>query len=73
MAVLMDTDEHLRRRRTWLRAMNPASLREYENLIGTRTKQLVSRLEEQTGMVQIDKWFQYFTYVPIYHNFNLRG
>ncbi|KAI0682151.1 high nitrogen upregulated cytochrome P450 monooxygenase 2 [Cerioporus squamosus] len=62
MVGIMDVDEHLRRRRAWNRGLGPAALKEYEHLIVRRARQLVDRLGEQDGEVNIGKWLNYFSY-----------
>ena len=60
MVGIMDTDEHLRRRRAWTRRLGPAALKEFEHLIVRRARQLVDRLGEQEGAVSMGKWVNYF-------------
>ena len=63
MIGLQDTEMHLHRRRPWARAFTPTAVKEYGALVAKRTRQLVSRLEQQEGTVQLDKWIDYFTCV----------
>ncbi|KAI1791471.1 high nitrogen upregulated cytochrome P450 monooxygenase 2 [Ganoderma leucocontextum] len=62
MVAIQDTETHLRRRKTWNRAMGPAAIREYEHFIARRARQLVERLEEHKGVINIGNWFNYFSY-----------
>ncbi|KAI0687111.1 high nitrogen upregulated cytochrome P450 monooxygenase 2 [Cerioporus squamosus] len=62
MVGIMDTEEHLCRRRAWNRGLGPVALKEYEHLIDRRARQLVDRLGEQDGEVNIGKWLNYFSY-----------
>ncbi|RPD68192.1 high nitrogen upregulated cytochrome P450 monooxygenase 2 [Lentinus tigrinus ALCF2SS1-7] len=62
MVGIMDSDEHIRRRRAWTRGLGPAALKEFEHLIVRRAQQLVDRLGEQEGVVNIGKWINYFSY-----------
>ena len=57
---IMDTEEHLQRRKPWARAFNGAAIREYEPLVAKRTHQLVRALEDQKGEVDIGHWVNYF-------------
>ena len=63
MIALQDTDLHLSRRRPWARAFTPSVIKEYSVLIEKRTRQLISRLEEQQGVVRLDEWIDAFTSV----------
>ncbi|KAJ7499558.1 cytochrome P450 [Mycena latifolia] len=54
-------EAHAAKRRVWNRAMTSASLREYEPLISTRANQLVRRLAEQNGNVDLVAWFDFFS------------
>ncbi|RDX41687.1 high nitrogen upregulated cytochrome P450 monooxygenase 2 [Lentinus brumalis] len=62
MVGIQDTDVHLRRRKNWQRGMGPAAIKEYEQFIARRARQLLSRLEEQKGEVVIGNWINYLTY-----------
>ncbi|KAI0749187.1 high nitrogen upregulated cytochrome P450 monooxygenase 2 [Daedaleopsis nitida] len=62
MIGIMDTEEHLRRRRAWNRGLGPSALKEYQHLIAIRVHQLVSRLEEQEGEVALGQWINYWSY-----------
>ena len=65
MTALQDTEEHVRRRRPWLRAMSPTALRDYHDLPGSRMGQMISCLENQKGAIELNTWFDYFTFVSI--------
>ncbi|KAI0808389.1 high nitrogen upregulated cytochrome P450 monooxygenase 2 [Fomes fomentarius] len=62
MVGISDTEEHLRRRRAWNRGLGPSALKEFQHLIIKRARQLVDRLAEQNGVVDMGKWFNYFSY-----------
>ena len=63
MVGIMNTEEHMRRRRAWNRGLGPGALKEYESRVATRVQQLVHRLEEQEGEVILGIWMNYFSYV----------
>ena len=46
---IQDIEEHLRRRRPWNRALGASALRDYEQTIATRARQLVGALERQAS------------------------
>lgn len=60
---LQDTDDHIRRRLPWARGLSPSALKDYEEAVAVRAKQLINRLEEQQGPVALDRWIDYFAYV----------
>lgn len=60
MIGIMDTDEHLRRRRAWTRGLGPGALKEYEELLAARARQLVRRAGELDGEVVMGWWFNAF-------------
>ncbi|KAI0755286.1 high nitrogen upregulated cytochrome P450 monooxygenase 2 [Daedaleopsis nitida] len=62
MVGIQDLDIHLARRKNWARGMSQAAIKEYEQFITRRARQLVARLEEQKGEVNMGSWFGYFTY-----------
>ena len=64
LVALMDTEQHLHRRRNWQRGMSPSALKGYEALVARRARLLLRRLEEQKGApVAMGEWFNFFTYV----------
>ena len=63
MIAIQDIDLHLHRRRPWARAFTSTAIKDYSILIEKRTRQLMSRLEEQHGVVRLDKWIDAFTSV----------
>ena len=63
MVGIQDFDEHMRRRRPYARGFSTSALKAYQPLIAQRTRQLVSRLEGQRGVVRLQKWFDWFSYV----------
>ena len=60
MVGIMDTEEHLRRRRAWNRGLGPAALKEHDHLITKRARQLATGLGEQKGVVNLGRWFNAF-------------
>ncbi|KAJ6569118.1 cytochrome P450 [Mycena capillaripes] len=58
--ISLTGEAHAAKRRLWTRAMAPAAIREYEPLIAKRATQLVSRLEDQRGAIDIISWFELF-------------
>ena len=63
MVGIQDTETHLRWRRNWTCGLGPAAIGEYEPFIAKCARQLVDRLEENTGIVAIGNWFNLFSYV----------
>ncbi|KAJ7735296.1 cytochrome P450 [Mycena maculata] len=59
--VSLTGEAHTGKRRVWNRAMTSAALREYEPLIVKRASQLVSRLGDQDGNIDLVLWFDLFT------------
>ncbi|KAI0964040.1 hypothetical protein AcW1_000956 [Taiwanofungus camphoratus] len=59
---LRNPHEHARRRKPWIRAFNPAALKEYEELIAKRATQLIERLVEQRSETDLGTWFNYFAF-----------
>ncbi len=61
MVGIQDTRLHLARRRPWARGLALSALKEYDRLIGKRTKQLVHLLENRHGtVVVLGEMFDYF-------------
>ncbi|KAJ7476693.1 cytochrome P450 [Mycena latifolia] len=54
-------EAHTGKRRVWNRAMTSAAVREYEPLIAKRASQLVSRLGDQDGTIDLVAWFNVFS------------
>jgi hypothetical protein len=63
--VCMSGEAHTAKRRVWNRAMTSASIREYEPLVVKRASQLISRLRDQTGPVDLVSWVDFFAYDTI--------
>ncbi|KAI0641322.1 high nitrogen upregulated cytochrome P450 monooxygenase 2 [Trametes meyenii] len=59
---IMDTAEHLERRKPWARAFSGAALKEYEPLVAARASQLVQALEHQQGEIDMGKWVNFFSF-----------
>ena len=66
MVAIRDVHEHMKRRRPWHRGFNQKALVDYQPLIATRGSELISRLSEIKGVVRLDQWIGYFTYVPAF-------
>lgn len=63
LIAIGDPKEHLRRRKPWNRALNVASLKDFEPFVAHRAEQLVSRLASQKETTNLARWFGWFTYV----------
>lgn len=57
----LDMAEHAEKRKSWSQGFTPAALKEYDPIIQDRTNQLVQRLEQQVGTIDLGKWISYFT------------
>ncbi|KAF9443752.1 cytochrome P450 [Macrolepiota fuliginosa MF-IS2] len=58
-----DKKEHTRRRKTWLRALNPTALKHYEGVLVARTQQMVELLSEKIpGPVDMSEWIGYYAF-----------
>ncbi|KAJ6490687.1 high nitrogen upregulated cytochrome P450 monooxygenase 2 [Mycena vitilis] len=53
-------EAHTTKRRVWNRAMTSSSIRDYEPLIVKRVSQLLKRLDDQQGTVDLVYWFDLF-------------
>ncbi|THG95018.1 hypothetical protein EW026_g6557 [Hermanssonia centrifuga] len=62
LIAFRDSTEHARRRKPWNRAFNTTAIKEYQPIISKRVTQLVDRLAEQKGTVDLAKWISFFTY-----------
>ncbi|RPD82303.1 high nitrogen upregulated cytochrome P450 monooxygenase 2 [Lentinus tigrinus ALCF2SS1-7] len=62
LIAIGDPKEHLRRRKPWNRALNVASLKDFEPFVAHRAEQLVSRLAAQKETTNLARWFGWFTY-----------
>lgn len=69
MLGIMDTTEHLKRRRPWARAFSGPAIKEYEPMVASRALQLVQALQSQQGEVDIGKWINYFRCATFRFNF----
>ncbi|KAJ7172027.1 high nitrogen upregulated cytochrome P450 monooxygenase 2 [Mycena filopes] len=58
--VSLTGEAHTARRRVWNRAMTSAAIREYDQLLVKRARQLVCRLDEQNGTLDLVHWFNLF-------------
>ncbi|KAJ7745908.1 cytochrome P450 [Mycena maculata] len=59
--ISLSGEAHTAKRRVWNRSMTSAALREYDTLIMNRASQLVSRLGDQDGRIDLVAWFDFFT------------
>ncbi|KAI0821898.1 high nitrogen upregulated cytochrome P450 monooxygenase 2 [Trametes gibbosa] len=59
---IMNTDEHLERRKSWARAFTPAALKEYQPMLAARAMQLADALGRQDGEADISRWVNCFSY-----------
>ncbi|RPD60593.1 high nitrogen upregulated cytochrome P450 monooxygenase 2 [Lentinus tigrinus ALCF2SS1-7] len=59
MMGIKDQEEHLRRRRPWIRGLNQSALKEYEAPVTARVQLLLRCLEEQEGEVDLSQWFSF--------------
>ena len=59
--ALKDPVEHAQRRKAWNRAFNTASIKEFQPSLTNRVGQLVDTLAAQKSIVDLSKWFGYFT------------
>ena len=62
LGALRDPAEHAHRRRPWTRAFNSSALNEYQPKIALRVLQLVDKLSNQKGVVNLSMWIGWFTY-----------
>lgn len=61
---IMNPLEHAKRRKIWNRAFNANSLKEYEQILNRRSRELVDELLKRKGdIVDISKWMEYFAWV----------
>ncbi|KAJ7814786.1 cytochrome P450 [Mycena olivaceomarginata] len=60
--VCMSGEAHTKKRRVWNRAMTSSSLRDYEPLVAKRASQMVSRLRDQHGPVDLGNWLNFFAF-----------
>ena len=64
-SIISDTNvsHHAERRKIWNRGFTPTALKSYDEIILKRSTQLVERLGQQTGVVDLGKWIGYFKWV----------
>ncbi|KAF8160353.1 cytochrome P450 [Mycena galopus ATCC 62051] len=60
--ISLSGEGHTAKRRVWNRALSSACLREYDALIVKRASQLVSRLRDQDGTVDLVHWIDLFAF-----------
>ena len=61
LIVLTDQAEHARRRQSWTRALNTASIKELGPTLASRVDQLVECIANQNGAVDLSKWVSFFS------------
>ncbi|KIM78409.1 hypothetical protein PILCRDRAFT_11126 [Piloderma croceum F 1598] len=58
-----DPVEHKRRRKTWDRAFSTAAIRNYEEIVVRRARQLVEQFEKRAGQdIDLSTWMSFFSY-----------
>ncbi|KAK7032590.1 hypothetical protein VNI00_012853 [Paramarasmius palmivorus] len=61
--LVLNGEDHRNRRRLWNRGMNTDSLREYEDIIKRRARELVDALKSRKdGEVDLNEWFSFFSF-----------
>lgn len=53
---------HAEKRKVWNRGFTPSALKAYDDIITKRTLQLLDRLGQQNGTLDLGKWISYYTY-----------
>ena len=61
LASECDMRRHAERRKIWNRGFTPTALKGYDEIIFKRATQLIDRLGQQTGCIDLTKWIGYFT------------
>lgn len=56
-----DIRVHAELRKVWNRAFTPTALKGYDDIMRKRTLQLLERLEQQAGTLDLGKWISYYT------------
>ena len=57
-----DPSEHKRRRKTWDRAFSTAAIRNYEEIVVRRARQLVEQFEKRAEQeIDLSMWMSYFS------------
>lgn len=67
IALIAEPDPvlHKQRRKPWDKAFNTASLKDYEEIVANRSKELCDALEQRSGageVVDLDRWISYFAF-----------
>ncbi|KAI0093115.1 cytochrome P450 [Irpex rosettiformis] len=61
--AIKDFDQHTIRRKPWTRALAPAALKDYEEIILTKTELLMEKLTERVGQdIDISAWMSYYSF-----------
>jgi cytochrome P450 len=56
-----DPVEHKRRRKTWDRAFSTASIKNYEEIVTRKARELIEQLEKRAGQeIDLSMWMSYF-------------
>ena len=61
---MTDMTAYAKRRKAWNRGMGPAAVKEYEQLVRQRARQLVDCLEDRQGELFINSWIN--AYMCVY-------
>lgn len=62
LITLRDPAVHKQRRRTWDRAFSSASVKNYDELVRRRTRELLAQLERRAGqVVDLSLWLSFFS------------
>ncbi|KAF9443751.1 cytochrome P450 [Macrolepiota fuliginosa MF-IS2] len=60
---LRNKKEHTRRRKPWIRALSPMSIRYYESFLISRASQMVELLMERaSGPIDLSQWLSHFSF-----------
>lgn len=64
MVAQRDPVEHQRRRKPWSRAFNTAALKNYEDIIVKRSRELIGQFDKRLGTVlDLNDWMGFFSSV----------
>ena len=59
---MRDPFEHKRRRKTWDRAFSTAAIKNYEEIVVKRARELVEQFEKRAGHeIDLSMWMSYFS------------
>ena len=70
LIATQDTVEHKRRRKTWDRAFSTAAIKNYEEIVVRRARQLVEQFEKHAGQdIDLSTWMSFFSWVVFFPEF----